>query len=358
LKIYSRYILHKTTTGFIGLISVLISLIWFSRAIPFVKYVTENGIGLDKFFYLFILILPWLLLFIIPISLFVAILLTYNRLITHNEITILKNSGLTKFEICKPVFLLTLSSSIVCVLISFFFMPYANKELRLSRIDFKNNYSSLSFAPQTFETLNRLTIYAKNRDESNKLSGILLHDERSDKYSITITAETGSIVAENHSALLYMQNGTVQKFDHKDQKSEILNFDDYVFNLTEANKKDEAIHWKAKERYLSELLHPEEDSETFEIERYRSEIQQRFSYPLFSLIFSAIALSCILRGGFSRHGSSYNMVLAIALAIVFLGSTMSIYTLIESSAKFTPLLYLNFILFFGISFKILNSKEK
>lgn len=112
-------------------------------------------------------------------------------------------------------------------------MPYANKELRLSRVNIQDNYASLSFNPQTFETLKELTIYAKNRDKKNNLFGILLHDERASEYSITITAKNGRIVTEDRSALLYMENGTVQKFNYKEQKSEILDFDNYVFNLAE-----------------------------------------------------------------------------------------------------------------------------
>ncbi len=356
--IYTRYISNKTLIGFAGIISILVSLIWFSRAITFVRYITENGIGIDKFLYLFVLILPWLLLFVIPVSLFIAILLIYSRLIANNEITILKNSGLTKIAICKPILPLMIFLSLICFTISFFFMPYANKELRLSRIDFKNNYSSLSFNPQTFETLNKLTIYAKNRDKNDKLFGILLHDERSPKHSITITAESGNIVTENSAAMLYMQSGTVQKFNYENHKSEILTFDDYVFNLTENQRVDDKLRWKSKERYLTELLNPDYDSEDFELEKYRTEIHQRFTYPLLPIIFSAIALACVLRGGFNRRGNISNIILAIFLAVIFLGAMMSAYDLIETNTKFTPLLYLNFILFFFISFKILNNEGK
>jgi lipopolysaccharide export system permease protein len=185
-----------------------------------------------------------------------------------------------------------------------------------------------------------------------------LHDERSQKHSITITAESGNIATENNAAMLYMQNGTVQKFSYESHKSEILNFDDYVFNLTENQRVDDALRWKSKERYLTELLNPDDDSEELELERYRTEIHQRFTYPLLPIIFSAIALACILRGGFSRRGNISNIILAIFLAVIFLGAMMSSYNLIETSAKFTPLLYLNFVLFFFISFKILNNKGK
>ncbi len=316
---------------------------------------TENGVALSKFFYLFILILPWLLLFIIPVSLFAAILLIYNRLISNNEVVILKNSGLTKFEIGRPAILIGIIASLFCFTISLYFMPYANKQLRLSRIDFQDNYANLAFNPQTFETLKELTIYAKNRDENNQLFGILLHDERSPQYSITITAKTGKIVTEDEAALLHMEEGTVQKFNYESRQSEILNFDNYSFNLTENNKNSSRLHWKAKERYIHELINPNDDSEDFEIQKYRAEIHQRITYPLLPIIFSMIALACILRGEFSRKGNLPNIILAVALASIFLGLTLVSYNLLESSSKFLPLPYLNLIIFFTISQRLLTS---
>ena len=358
MNLYSRYIFKKTLTGFAGIISIFVFLIWFSRAIGFVRYVTENGVGLSKFFYLFILILPWLLLIIVPISLFAAILLVYNRLINSNEITILKNSGLTKLAICRPVIGLTIMASLFCFLLSFYLMPYSNKQLRLSRLDFKNNYSNLSFSPQTFETLNELTIYAKDRDLNDNLSGILLHDKRSNDYSLTITAKSGNIVTENNSVLLYMDDGTIQKFNYKDDKSEILNFDNYVFNLTETQKGDDSMRWKAKERYLSELLNPQDDSEEKDLQKYRAEIHQRYTYPLLPIVFSIIALACILRGQFSRRGNVANLVLAVLMAISFLIITFLGYGFVESTPKLTPLLYLNFAVFSVIGLVMLTANYR
>ncbi len=354
MKLYNRYIFTKTAFGFGAFISIFICLIWFSRAIGFVKYITENGIKLSQFFYLFALVLPWLLLFIIPVSLFAAILLIYNRLIQSNEITILKNSGLTKIEIAKPVSSLAIICSICCYIISFYLMPYSNKQLRLSRTDLKNNYTNLTFSPQTFESLNNFTIYAKSRDEKNNLSGILLHDERSSDYSLTITAKKGNITTEPNSVLLYMENGTIQKFNYIDKNSEILNFDNYVFNLIENEKFKKISHWKAKERFLPELINPDDDSDYFEREKYIAEIHQRLTYPLLPIIFSMIAVSCILRGGFNRRGNINNIVLALILAGFFLAITITNYSLIEITNKLVPVLYLSFGLFFFIGLRMLK----
>lgn len=355
MLLYSRYIFNKTLINFAALTSILICLIWFSRAITFVKYVTENGVELSKFFYLFILILPWISLYIIPVSLFAGILITYNKLITNNEITILKSSGLTKAAICRPIISIAIIFTIFCFAISLFFMPYANKQLRISRTNLTHNYASLSFSPQTFETLNNITIYAQDRDENNNLLGILLHDERSSKNSVTITARTGRIVMESNSALLYMEDGTVQKLNpERGNKSDILNFDNYVFNLTETGKSVNHARWKAKERYLPELLNPGAESSAKDLRKYRTEIHQRFTYPLLPMIFSIIALSAILRGNFNRKGNSKNIAIAIFMASFFFGTLLSCYELIESNRQFTPILYLSIILFFMINLRMLK----
>ncbi len=357
MKLYSRYILTKLIISFLGVISILVSLIWFSRTVTFIRYVTENGVGLREFFSLFILILPWLLLLIIPISLFVAILLVYNRLIIYNEITILKNSGLTKFAISNPVFFVAVISSVFCFIISFYLMPYANKKLRLSRIDFRNNYASLSFKPQTFENINNLTIYAKGRDVENNLYGILLNDERSQYYSITVTAKKGNVEMEDSSALLYMEDGTVQRFNYETKKTEILNFDNYVFNLTETQTADTGMRWRANERYLNELLNPDTATEA-DRKIYHAEIHRRFTSPLLPIIFSLIALSAILRGGFSRSGNTKNITIAVFVTTIFFVINFISYDLIESSPAFTPVLYLNIVLFSLASTRTLTTNYR
>ncbi|MBP7709907.1 MAG: LPS export ABC transporter permease LptF [Rickettsiales bacterium] len=357
MHLYSRYLFTKTVAAFLGFISILICLIWFSRAISLIKYVTENGIKISQFLYLFLLILPWLLLFIVPVSLFAAILMTYNRMLTNNEITILKNSGLTKLQICRPVAGFAVLCSMFCFLNSFYLMPYSNQQMRLLRYDFKNNYASLAFSPQTFETLNNLTIYARDRDKNNNLFGILLNDERSKKYSVTITAKKGNIVVKDSSALLYMEDGTVQKFNRFDSKSEILNFDDYVFNLTEDKQNAKLPRWNAKERFFTDLLEPEADTDYILLEKFRAELHERITFPLFPIIFSLIALSAILHGQFNRNGNTRNVLIAAFGAVLFLISTLTIYDLIASSAGCIPLLYLNIALFIAVCLKFLTNKK-
>ncbi len=356
MKLFEKYLFKKTGFAFLSILGVLILLIWFSRAIPFVKYVTENGVAISKFFYLFVLILPWLLMFVIPISLFAGVLLITNRMIATNEITILKNSGLTKLQISKPIILMAFLTSLFCFLLSMFLMPAANKELRISRVNIENNYANLSFAPQTFESLKDLTIYARKKDENNRLSGLLLYDKRNPEYSMTITAQFGRISIQDKSALLFMENGTIQKFNHQTQKTEIINFDDYVFNLTENQKGAQGYNWKPSELFIDELLNPDPNISADALSHYRSEINQRITYPLLPISLTLIALSFALSGYFSRRGGIKNTVYAIIVAAVFLGLIISSHNLIEKSPKFIPAPYLIMIALSIFNFKLLAKK--
>ena len=357
MQLYSKYIFKKTTATFLAITTVLICLIWFSRAISFLKYVTENGVKLSQFFYLFVLILPWILQFIIPVSLFIAVLSVYNRLTYSNEITILKNSGLTKIAISTPAIRLAIICSFFCLFISLYLMPFANKELRKSRVNIANNYTSLAFSPQTFETINNITIYAKNRDEQNNLYGIILNDQREENYTLTITAKKGNIVMEESSALLYMEDGTVQRFNIESKKSEILSFDNYVFNLTEAKQNELGTYWKAKERYLHELLYPEDEVSEVTLNKFWVEVIERFTYPLLPIMFSLIALGSILRGSFNRRGNITN-VLAISLNSGFFILFIASLNLAEKSRSFTFVPYLLFVIFGLISFGLLASNYR
>ena len=138
------------------------------------SFVTENGIEILDFFYLFVLILPWILIYLLPISFFIATLLSLNKLLQSNEITILKNCGLSNLKIAQPIIFFGLILTLFTYLLSFYLMPLSNKQLRISRHDIQENYTNISFTPQTFENLHQITIYTKNRDEKNNLYGILI----------------------------------------------------------------------------------------------------------------------------------------------------------------------------------------
>lgn len=357
MKLYNLYLIKKIVSYFLVIITVLALLVWFSKAVSLIRFVTEKGVSIADFFNLFTLILPWLLLIIIPISLFIAVLTAYNQMLSHNEITILRNSGLDKMDLAKPAITVAIICMIICFFISFFLMPYANKKLRTTKTDFENNYSNLVISPGIFENLNSLTIYVKTRNSTNELSGILIHDNRNSDHSTIITSKTGVLRNEDSAILLYLNDGTVQRSDYKTRKSDILRFDSYVVNLKENNNLDVARTWKASERYINELIYPEQNASKTDLAKYYVEIHQRITYPFLSIVLTMIACAFILSGKFQRHGNLIHNIKAVIVSTVFVSLMMLSYDLIETSPNFVILLYADLLFFIVGSFLILKSKK-
>lgn len=356
MKLYNRYLTSKVAGYFLVIATILICLVWFSKAVTFIKFITEKGIKLWDFLYLFILVLPWLMMLIIPISLFIAALISYGRMNVSNEITILKNSGINKFLLSKPIIWVGLTCSILCYSISLYFMPLSNKELRLAKNNFQDNYENIVISPGIFETLNSLTIYVKDRNYENELFGVLIYDGRNAEYALTISSRYGKL-DKNKTVLLHLSEGTVQKYNFSTRKSEILKFDQYVVNLTDDEQKSTNFRWKAQERFIWELLNPENGSSEEDIKRYRAEIHKRLTYPLFSLILSLIAAAFILKGQFSRRSNIGNELQAVIVGVLFIISVMTIYDLIEKSQKFIFLLYGDLFIFVIFSLSLLKTKK-
>lgn len=350
--LYQRYLIGSTISYFFLITFSLVSLIWFSRSTTFLKYIIENSVEIKQFLILFVLILPWFLLIILPISLFLAILFNFNRLNSNNELTILKSSGISNNKISSSIFLLAILITIICYFISFFLMPNFNKKLKNLRHDITNNYSNFTFNPKTFESLRNLTFYSKDRNEKNELSGILINDQRSSEYTITITAETGNIVSENNSVLLYMNNGTIQKFNFDSQKTDILNFDKYIFNLNEQNHQFDKKILKVNELYFHELLNNNLELNPKEKVRVNSEIIQRIIDPLAPMILTLIALIFSIQGELKRKQNYLKFMSAIMVGLFYYGLNIMFYNLIISSKMYMIAPFVNLIFFaiFGLRF--------
>jgi lipopolysaccharide export system permease protein len=338
----------------ISITSILLILIWFTRAVALLNYVTDYGIKLSDFFYLFILILPWILIYVLPISFLISLIVTIYRFNINNETIVLKNSGLSNYRIAKPFIILGLLLSIISYFLSLYLMPYANKELRISRQNFKENYSNVAFDSKTFEIFNNITIYCNNRNE-NKLYGILINDSRNKEYSLTITASQGSLLVNNGFAVLFLKNGSLQRHDYEDNKTEILKFDSYNFNLSENNKEKLEYKWKPNERLINELFYPELSISDEEYVKIKAEMHKRFNDPLISLIFSAIVCALMINHRFKRNNNFYIIFITIAIAIVYMMLLIVSYRLndvFENAYIISYLINLIFLMFSLIFLKI------
>src|SRR3990172_7700917 len=98
-KIINRYIFKEMAVPFVIVITVLTITSLLSKVIIAVNLLVSYGVGLFIVLKFLLFSIPWFLIYIIPMSFLIAILITFNRLSSDNEITAMKASGLSLLKI-------------------------------------------------------------------------------------------------------------------------------------------------------------------------------------------------------------------------------------------------------------------
>ncbi len=159
------------------------------------------------------------------------------------------------------------------------------------------------------------------------LLGIFMQDRRDPNQPSIYIAERGRTVEAEGNSFLMLEKGTIQRESRTDSTS-IISFERYALNLSAlsgeaagggAGEGDgEGVIYKPRERTTWQLLNqdPNEKYYQFQSGRFRAELHNRLSAPLYPFAFMLIAFACIGEARTTRQGRAF----AIQAAILTVGA--------------------------------------
>ena len=104
-RLINRYILKEIALPFFMILFVLTLVLLLGKILQLIDLMINKGIRFTDIAQLILFLMPSFLMFTIPISLLIAILIGLGRLSGDNEITILKMSGVSLYQLAFPVIL-------------------------------------------------------------------------------------------------------------------------------------------------------------------------------------------------------------------------------------------------------------
>ncbi len=260
-----------------------------------------------------------------PLALFVAALNSLNRAHRDNEIVVSHAAGMTRWQVLSPVLRLATLVAIIHLCVNLFVQPLAQRELRETLSDARADLAASLIRPGAFSyPTDGLTIYAREVS-GGELRGLLISDTRKANEPVDYIAETGYMVEVEGEAALRLINGQIQQIDPQGQLS-ILNFDDYIFELTGFLSEDSDLVLKPSDRFLYELFYPDlgDFYQHRDQDKYLAEAHSRLSSPLLNFTMVIIAVIAVIGGDFSRRGYSRRIVLASTGAIILIMITLTV----------------------------------
>lgn len=337
------YLFRQTLIAFLFAGVAVTFVVLFTQSFRMLSFVIDNSSTIMVFFHLMGLLIPTFLPLIVPISLGVAVLFVYHKLVVDSEIVVMRAAGIGPLRLAVPAFLLAMMVATFGYGLTLWVTPAANRSLVALQYKVRDDFSAFMIRPGAFNDLDEgLTFYARRRSRNGGFEDILVHDVRRPEHPVTVMAETGLFYLEGKRPQFVVFNGRRQEIDVESGRLQELRFDRYVvdFQLLRnggAGRPRDAREMKVAELWAN-LSDPKADAKTKG--QARAELHQRIAGPLLSLAFVAIAVSVILAGEFNRRGMA-RRVWAAAIGIVIIQAAMiALVTQIARYALVAPALYL------------------
>lgn len=284
-----RYILVTAGVAFLAALLTLTGMVWLTQILRRFDLLTSQGQSVWIFLTITSLALPTLLLLTAPIALFLSVAYSLNKLGSDSELIVMSASGMSPWQVFKPLAIFTALVMAFSALISIYIGPLSVKILRdqLSAVtaDIVSNVAQ----PGRFASISQgLTFHIRERDANGVLRGIFVNDSRDKNAMTTYVADRGQIVNSDAGVFLVLEHGTMHRSAQQIRNASMVEFERYAFDMSQLTGNKAADNSRTSDKTLWELLtaevkHDDPAQQKLEEARVRVELHRRLSTPLYPL---------------------------------------------------------------------------
>lgn len=348
MKILERYIFRTAVSAFLLCLIALTAVIWITSALKELDLVTGKGQSILMFLYFTLLSIPALVMIIAPLALFIAIIYTLNKFNGDSELIVMNAAGVPPWRIIRPFLILTTAVALLVGLITIKVMPDSFRELRNLVAKIRADVVTQFVQEGKFITLDQgITFHYREKGPGGTLRGIMFQDRRNPNIVTTYLAERGRMVEAEERPYFILEKGSLQRQNKTRSEAALVYFERYALDMDQLSENKGPIGYKPRERSTLELMSPD-TSDAYvreQIGRFRSELHERFSQPLYAFATLAIGFAALGSARTTRQGRGTAMAAAglgmLGLRVAgFWASSMAV-----RSAAGVVLMYLVPILF-------------
>jgi lipopolysaccharide export system permease protein len=296
MKIITKYLLKEILTPFGITLTVFTLIFILGNLMQLIEMIVQKGVGVFNIVRLLGYTLPFLMVYIIPMSFFVSILLGFLRLASDNEVTALKGSGLSFFQLLPPVLILSLSGTILTGFAAMVAQPWGERSLKnllfqVAVVQAKVNLKERVF----YNEFKELVFYIQKVHGDGLLEDVFIYDQREKDLPQTIVAKRGWLIPnpKERSLNLRLEDGHIYNVSLNSKSAQTVFFKSYdlFLPLEEIVSNQEKREKSETEMYLPELKERIRQTSPSEKKYYNYQIEyyKKFSLPFACLVLGLIA---------------------------------------------------------------------
>ncbi|MBP7242005.1 LPS export ABC transporter permease LptF [Amaricoccus sp.] len=347
-----RYLLRQLVVAFGFFLLVFTGVVWLTQAVRLIDTVVASGRGGRILLEFSAFVLPDVLVIVIPLSGMGAALYTLNRLYSESELVVMMTAGVGPWALMRPVATFgALIAAMMAVTLTVL-VPLGGAALATRTQEISSDLASALIVERQFlHPITGLTLFIGRTDRAGEMSGVFLHDQRDPERPVTYAAEAALLLRDGNEARLVMRDGVALALDKEARQLSAVEYDQFVFDLSDLVKVDEDRAPRPAEYPIAMLLNPTPEmlgKGRFELGQYVAEAHYKITLPLLAWLYPPIALVTLLAGGYRRSGFGRRVIVAVAVAVAMQSIAIVTRARVQDDATLWPAMYLPILI--GLSY--------
>lgn len=319
MKILRTYIIKECIFPFFLALGVLTCVFLLGNLIQLANLVVNKGVSLSTVRDVFLLLIPVLLGYTLPIACLISVLLGFSRISADNEIIAMRANGIHLARLLSPLIIIGIIISLFTLILNDRIIPYAHhKQKILLKSLGSENPTALLEAGVFIHSFNNQILFI-HKIEGNKIYDITIYQPQENGPTRTIIAKRGEFtpVPGKDQIKLKLIDGTSDEPNQSDPTSFYkLNFKTY-FMVLDLSNKSKNIKKKPKSMSLVELKEEIQNLERLYVDsaRFKTEYIRKISFSFSPLVF--ILLGFPIAVITNKREKSANILLAMLCAAAY-----------------------------------------
>jgi LPS export ABC transporter permease LptG/LPS export ABC transporter permease LptF len=318
--ILDDYVLRSFIGYLVLILASFLVLVMIFEFFELLSDIVKNKIALVTVGQYLMNVVPSVVDIVTPLSVLLAVLVTFGLMQKSNEITAMKATGISIYRASVPILVVALLLAGGVFLLEQYYLPYANKQVETLRNIIKRKPAQTYLRPDRKwifgqnNTIYYYEFYDADRDQFGSISSFEF-----DPHTFQITKRIYAARAHWEEGLQkwVFENGWVRAF----RGDAIQNFNSFdVSTFAELN--EPPTYFKKEVRQSSEMnyeelrnyIHDLQQS-GFDVVRLRVQLQKKLAFPLITLVMAVLAVPFALSAG--RRGALTGVAVALGIAVVY-----------------------------------------
>ena len=320
-----RYLLKELFLYFFVAFLFFFFIFFVNQILLIIQKILEKKVPLWDVMRLMTYALPSIIAQSAPFATLVGFLMCLGRLVSENEILILRASGQGYKTILIPVVSLGLAISCVSFFVNDYMLPVGTiKYNELYRSILQSN-PAVELEPNSVKkAVDKTLVIGQVKDEN--VSDLLFFDTGTDEQQRIIVADASVVKKASEPGVLMaiqMNNATVLLFDKaRRDKYDVLTSDSMLLNVFESSISSTSNRVSPREMTSYDLYKRIKAFEKIEghskkqLNSYKLEYNKKFSLPFGSIFFAFLALPLALMFG-KHNGQTIGLIIGIVISVLY-----------------------------------------